>query len=171
MIQLLRNALKKIPGVPGVVWWLKYQVNSRQFPDSAAEYERRWSRHIPDELRFWDSWLRDRPWPDQFEFRTDSHAELQPELAALLPRGQATCRLLDVGAGPLTALGKRLDGVHLDISATDALAEQFDQLLARSVEGPVTAVLDTRQAAVAGLAAGAAIGIVLWLGRVWRGRE
>jgi ubiquinone/menaquinone biosynthesis C-methylase UbiE len=132
MIQLLRNALKKIPGVPGAVWWLKYQVNSRQFPDSPAEYERRWSRHISDELRFWDSWLRDRPWPDQFEFRTDPRAELQPELATLLPRGAPACKLLDVGAGPLSALGKRLDGTALEISATDALAEHFDRLLEKN---------------------------------------
>jgi hypothetical protein len=44
-------------------------------------------------------------------------------------------------------------------------------LLAREVNGPVTAVLDTRQAAVAGLAAGAAIGLLFWLGRRLRGRE
>jgi SAM-dependent methyltransferase len=138
MLQLARSALKKIPGVPGLVWWLKYQVNWRQFPDSPMEYEQRWSQHIPDELRFWDSWLRDRPWPDQFEFRTDPRAELQPELAALLPRGQTAYRLLDVGAGPLTALGKRLDGISLEISATDALAQHFDQLLERNhVQPPV----------------------------------
>lgn len=137
----LRETLKSIPGLSGVVWWLKYQVHTRRFPDSPAEYERRWSRHISDELRFWDSWLRDRPWPDQFEFRTDPNAELQPDLAALLPRGAGACKLLDVGAGPLSALGKRLNGTPLEIAATDALAEHFDQLLAKNgVVPPVRTV-------------------------------
>jgi len=132
MMQSVRNGLKKIPGIPGLAWWLKYQVNARRFPDSAAEYERRWKRHISDELRFWDSWLRDKPWPDQFRFRTDPRAPLQPELVALLPAGQAACRLLDVGAGPLTALGKCTPETSLEISATDALAEYFDGLLEKN---------------------------------------
>lgn len=141
MMELVRNGLKRIPGVPALAWWLKYQVNARQFPDSPAQYERRWRRHISDELRFWDSWLRDRPWPDQFAFRTDPRVPLQPELAALLPAGQTACRLLDVGAGPLTALGKRLDGITLEISATDALAEHFDRLLDKNrVVPPVRTV-------------------------------
>jgi hypothetical protein len=44
-------------------------------------------------------------------------------------------------------------------------------LLAREVHGDVTTVLDTRQAAVFGLAAGAAIGVLLMLGQLLGGRR
>jgi hypothetical protein len=44
-------------------------------------------------------------------------------------------------------------------------------LIARNVQGPVETILDTRGAAVAGLLAGLAIGMVLLSGSLLRRRE
>lgn len=38
-------------------------------------------------------------------------------------------RLLDIGAGPFTVLGKKMDGRVLSIVATDALGDEYEKLL------------------------------------------
>jgi SAM-dependent methyltransferase len=41
------------------------------------------------------------------------------------------CKILDVGAGPLTILGKIYKGQRLDITAVDALGDEYADLLAK----------------------------------------
>ena len=85
---------------------------------------------IDDEVRFWEQWIDSRggEWPDDFRQRLDPEAEVEEYLplsvgAEALPR----LRILDVGSGPLTKLGKRYRGetntqlmVLLDASASMA---------------------------------------------------
>ena len=82
--------------------------------------------------RFWDTWLKTKGGenPDSFVFRTDPHSELQGCVIELLdaPIGSEV-KILDVGAGPLTCLGKRWEGRRVSITAVDPLAKEYERLL------------------------------------------
>ncbi|HLJ65995.1 MAG TPA: methyltransferase domain-containing protein [Chloroflexota bacterium] len=92
-----------------------------------------WQRGIDQELAFWRRYLASGGlnWPDEFRFRMDPDAPLQPHIAARLPAGLPTAELpiLDCAAGPATTLGKTLNGDRLPITAIDALAEQYHTIL------------------------------------------
>src|SRR5688572_11537755 len=102
----------------------------RKFGKSGGD----WSAALhTDELLFWEKALRDpeRNWlPYEFSERTNPNMELQPFIKQLIdaPIG-ARVRVLDVGAGPLTRLGKKWEGRLLEIVAVDPLAEEYDRIL------------------------------------------
>ncbi len=101
-----------------------------------------WTSALPVEAAFWENALKEqgRSWsPEEYRKRIDPHSELQEELRSLVnaPVG-ATVRILDVGAGPLTTLGKRWTGRNLEIIAIDPLADVYDELLRRfSIQPPL----------------------------------
>jgi len=81
------------------------------------------------ELAFWKSMFRIW-WETGFEkVRQMQTMSLQNELARRLPDGCTSARILDVGAGPFTTLGKHLDGVSLHIEAVDPLAVEYNELI------------------------------------------
>lgn len=92
-----------------------------------------WSERLDDETAFWYGWLRDRggEWPEDYATRMDPESELQPEVRAYLDPAPDHVRILDVGSGPLTFLGKRWGDRTLEITATDPLAEQYAMLFER----------------------------------------
>jgi SAM-dependent methyltransferase len=93
-----------------------------------------WSGRLDDETAFWYGWLRDRggQWPEDYAQRMDPELELQAEVRAYIdPTPGRHLRILDVGSGPLTILGKRWGDRTLEITATDPLAEQYAMLFAR----------------------------------------
>jgi SAM-dependent methyltransferase len=97
-----------------------------------------------DELAFWDSWLSTRGgrWPDEFRDRTNPGAPLHWEICETLgtPAG-GTAEILDVGAGPLTSLGKAWNGRTIRVTPIDPLAPEYDRLLARhGITPPVRTV-------------------------------
>jgi SAM-dependent methyltransferase len=95
----------------------------------------RWETGLDEETEFWFRWLRDRgaPWTDDFELRTDPDAQLQPHIARhLVGPPREGVRILDVGSGPLTVLGKHWEGHRLDITAVDPLAERYAELFERT---------------------------------------
>ncbi len=55
----------------------------------------------------------------------------EQEIIRRIASGTDRIRILDVGAGPLTVLGKRLTGVQIDITAVDPLAGDYGTLLQR----------------------------------------
>lgn len=91
-----------------------------------------WKQGLSHELLFWDHWMETRggTWKEDFFFRCDPDAALQDYICAYLnaPEG-ANVRILDVGAGPLTLLGKKWNGRSVELIATDALAKEYDYLL------------------------------------------
>jgi 2-polyprenyl-3-methyl-5-hydroxy-6-metoxy-1,4-benzoquinol methylase len=137
----MKEALKQLPGLVPLFKFVSRRANARSIPDDQVGLQRRWTNHISDELRFWDHWLRDKgwKWKEQYEFRMQHDSELQGELAALLPSEPPDeIRILDVGAGPLTELGKCLLGKKIAVYATDALASEYDVLLKKySIHPPV----------------------------------
>ena len=91
-----------------------------------------WRSGFSYELRFWDDWIRTQgsPRPEKYQERVNPDEPFLERLIAYLPP-QPEIRILDVGAGPLTNLGKKWAGKHLDITAVDALAEDYDRILAK----------------------------------------
>jgi SAM-dependent methyltransferase len=99
-----------------------------------------WQSQLRNELTFWDQYLRTRGerWPGEFERRTDPDDPLvERQILSRIRRrhlrrgrDKRPClRILDVGAGPLTILGKRLDDVKVEITAVDPLAGGYNALL------------------------------------------
>ncbi len=63
--------------------------------------------------------------------RLDPSTELENYIKEVLRSVGAKARILDVGAGPLTKLGKCWDGTRLDITAVDPLANHYNSILAK----------------------------------------
>ena len=97
--------------------------------------KRDWNDALHDETSFWERALAEngRAWlPEEYRKRTDPTLELQEELKQLIPATAGNkIRILDVGAGPLTTLGKRWAGCELEIVAVDPLADAYTALLAK----------------------------------------
>ena len=93
----------------------------------------RWELGLEEEIEFWARWLHDRgaPWSDDYVFRNDPESPLQPAVTAQLDPGATEVRLLDVGSGPLTILGKRWGDRRVEITAVDPLADRYAELFAR----------------------------------------
>lgn len=90
----------------------------------------RWKFNISSEIRFWDKCIRTNGliWPEEYKLRLDPFLPLQEEIVKLLPK-KKIINILDVGAGPLTYLGKIYKDVKINIIAVDPLAEVYDKLL------------------------------------------
>ena len=88
---------------------------------------------LKGEVQFWRNWLSTKGmyWPDDFHARFDPDRRLDGHLAPFVDRVDGDfVRILDVGAGPLTKLGKTHPSKRLVITATDLLATDYDRLLA-----------------------------------------
>jgi len=104
----------------------------------AQSPEQSWRNGLVDEEAFWANVIAaGGKNPEGFQRKLSPDSELAQRIAAFLPDGEVV-RILDVGAGPLTVLGKRTPGRVLEITATDALADQFNALLdAKGLVPPV----------------------------------
>ena len=94
-----------------------------------------WRWRLPTEIGHWDTWLRTRGMEDPADFarRIAPDQPLQEHLKKLLPQSNGRpYRILDVGAGPLTTVGKVYDGSKIDLLAIDPLASVYDTLLEKN---------------------------------------
>jgi SAM-dependent methyltransferase len=105
-------------------------------------HARVWERELPTEVDFWAWYVRTSggDFPEEFRQRLDPQSLLDDPLVAdrvaLIARDPV--RILDVGAGPMTSLGKTHPQRKLQITAVDPLAEEYSKLLeAAAVTPPV----------------------------------
>jgi SAM-dependent methyltransferase len=101
-----------------------------------------WKQGIPSEILFWDTWMKERggQWREEFEKRFDPEMPLDPWIAAAVRGlGRRALSILDVGSGPATAIGYKLEGAALHITAVDPLAPIYNSLLARHQLSPPVA--------------------------------
>jgi SAM-dependent methyltransferase len=107
-----------------------------------------WERGVNAEITFWRRWFETKGliWPEEYRLRQNPLRPLDPRIGAYLPVDGA---ILDVGAGPLTVLGKQWDGRPVRITAVDPLAKAYDQLLE---EFGITPLVRTQEAACETLA-------------------
>jgi SAM-dependent methyltransferase len=99
-----------------------------------------WKTQLKSEITFWEKWFATKgdAWQEDFLNRQDPDFELQENVRRWIdaPEGSLV-EILDVGAGPLTVLGKRWDGRRVQITAVDALADRYDQILRSSAMTPL----------------------------------
>lgn len=108
------------------------------------QHRERWRAGIIEEVAFWDGFLASRgnQWPDEYVRRMDPALPLQEELAELVdaPDG-ATVRILDVGAGPFTWVGRTSPKWRIQIVPIDPLADAYDALFQRhDIAPPVQSI-------------------------------
>jgi SAM-dependent methyltransferase len=103
-----------------------------------------WRTRQRSEVDFWAGWLTGAPgteeWTSDRESRLDPETEIRdPLVRTELERNPAEeISILDVGAGPLTALGYRYPGKNLTIVPVDPLADEYDRLLrAAELDPPI----------------------------------
>lgn len=93
----------------------------------------KWKLGIDYEINFWDNWLKTRGdrWPEDYIKRLKSKQKISNYLIPYIRKIKNTqsIKIMDVGAGPLTNIGNYLEGYTLEITATDPLANQYNQLL------------------------------------------
>jgi SAM-dependent methyltransferase len=98
---------------------------------------------LTGELKFWDEALGVRGLHrTEWRHLLEANLELQDDLKQLIPAPEGSVvRILDVGSGPLTYVGKRWAGREVQITPTDPLAEQYNQILTKfSIHPPVRPV-------------------------------
>ena len=91
-----------------------------------------WEKNIDSEIRFWNDWLLSRglEWKDDYDYRMNPLSEVNGFFKSVLETKNVNkdYSILDVGAGPITILGKYYNGIKLNITAVDALAVHYDKL-------------------------------------------
>jgi SAM-dependent methyltransferase len=91
-----------------------------------------WRANIDQEVRWWDGYFQNEVVPKGKEYlRLRPDSLLQERVVELLPADRETVHILDVGAGPLTYLGKRCPGKAVRITAVDPLAPHYDRILSK----------------------------------------
>jgi len=129
------NVLSQKDGLHRILVILRDQY-SLPIPQSSRS---RWKAGIDSEINFWDSYFRTKglKWSDDYQSRFDPELPLQARVASLLPAALSEVNILDVGAGPLTYLGKKLHGKNINISAVDPLADEYDKILKKYKINPL----------------------------------
>jgi SAM-dependent methyltransferase len=97
-------------------------------------------RALAEEVGYWEGWLSTGggTWPGDFAYRFAADAEVEDSLLRALlgvMKNQAVS-ILDVGAGPVTTVGRRFDGAPLTVVAVDPLADEYNRLLAKAGRVP-----------------------------------
>lgn len=98
----------------------------------------KWDVDIESEVEFWDLYFSTRGlhWKEVYLMKLDPNSSLQARPASLLP-ARDVVNILDVGAGPLTHLGKKCAGKCINITAVDPLAEEYAKLLQKHGVTPI----------------------------------
>lgn len=89
-----------------------------------------WERGISSETEHWKDYLLNKV----EDFRLDPYLPLSKEITVFLTKvsNKKEVRILDVGAGPLTTLGKVYPGHSVSLVAVDPLAETYDTILSQA---------------------------------------
>jgi SAM-dependent methyltransferase len=96
-------------------------------------------RALAEEVDYWEHWLSTRggAWAEDYEQRFNPEAEVaDPLLRGSLKAMSAPASILDVGAGPVSTVGYRFEGVPIRLVAVDPLADRYNRLLASSGDVP-----------------------------------
>jgi SAM-dependent methyltransferase len=122
--KLLKNSVA-VPVYHRVARWRNLRATR------SASRQEIWVGALDDEMTFWREWMRTQGsrWHEDYWFRLDPESSIQKEITQHLSGIGSRVRLLDVGAGPLTVVGKRWPGHQLELTAVDALADKYDVLL------------------------------------------
>ena len=105
----------------------------------------KWFEGINFEVGFWQNYLNKKGawWPDDYRGRIDPNKPFDSSVeVAIRDTGSREIEILDVGAGPITALGYVSEKFDIRITATDPLADAYSVLLQ---EAGVTPLVKTQK--------------------------
>jgi SAM-dependent methyltransferase len=133
------KALTRVPGVSAL--GIRVLGLAQRVTDSGLSARERWAKHLGSEAGYWERLIGT---PERF--RAEFGWCLEPELEVrqdeirraieAVPRDRL--RVLDVGAGPVTVVGRRYGGKVIEVTAIDPLADAYNEALRRSgIEVPV----------------------------------
>jgi SAM-dependent methyltransferase len=98
---------------------------ARKLDDGAA-----WADGLDDEMSHWRQVFTDEPEQVASVMRMDAPiAPGSPLHGVLASLGVSAPRVLDVGAGPVSPIGRIFDGTPIDLVAVDPLADRYNALL------------------------------------------
>ena len=102
----------------------------------------KWKEGLPEEVSFWEDWLEGRTkYAEDRAFRLSSNRPF-PWWAKPLIRGNPRhIRILDVGAGPVSAMGNVWGDKQITVVPVDPLAEEYAALLKRFAVTPPTTTI------------------------------
>jgi SAM-dependent methyltransferase len=92
-----------------------------------------WAKGFDFEVEFWTNWMQSRgaQWPADFAERLNPNASIDGDLEQIATScGRSTIDILDVGAGPLTTVGRQSTVGAINLVACDPLAGIYRELLA-----------------------------------------
>jgi SAM-dependent methyltransferase len=100
-----------------------------------------WNENLKSEVAFWERWCatKGEKWPDDFQFRINPDNELQEKYKPYINQDS---KILDVGSGVYTILGRNLDAKPLKIICTDPLAPEYKKLKAKYSLPEIDVILD-----------------------------
>jgi SAM-dependent methyltransferase len=97
-------------------------------------------QQLIEERNYWTDWIASggREFPEDYICRLDPSFPLQRHIARFAERLESDAiSILDVGAGPLTSIGKVHPTKNIRITATDLLAPKYDEILKKNNIRPV----------------------------------
>jgi hypothetical protein len=113
-------------------------IRNGDFLFYCARYFRRpyltWKLGQHEEKEFWDSYFRTKglDWPHEYRERTSPDFQLPDYLVELLEgRVGYEVQILDVGSGPLTAVGTKWPQHFVKVVAVDPLADWYEYLFSK----------------------------------------
>jgi SAM-dependent methyltransferase len=144
------QTLSRVPGVSAV--GVRVLGLAQRVTDQGLSPRQRWSKHLGSESGYWERLIAtpDR-FREQFGWCLDPDLEVrQEELHEAIDAVPRTrLRVLDVGAGPVTVVGRRWAGKTIEVTPIDPLADAYNEALRKAdIDVPVP----TRQLAVEDLA-------------------
>jgi ubiquinone/menaquinone biosynthesis C-methylase UbiE len=107
-----------------------------------------WSKGVKHEIKFWRNWLSAKggQWGWDFASRLEADHPVEGLLATVLNAIPGSARVLDVGAGPLSVVGKTHNGRRIELHATDPLADFYSILNDESgISAPVPTQFSTAE--------------------------
>ncbi len=107
-------------------------------------HKQKWRIGMRDEISFWDQHIAKNYVPRNGQFpstegqaRTAPDTPLQDTFVQLLAwTNDPVLRILDVGSGPFTRVGKTMPGRTLEVTAVDPLSEEYKKLFTKHAVRP-----------------------------------
>jgi SAM-dependent methyltransferase len=126
VLRKLRRLAKRSRAARGIYRSSRAALVGRRQP------ERVWKEALPNEVAFWEQVLPDRVRNhEDYKLRADPNAPMRDPLVNMLIARipDDSLSIIDVGAGPLTALGTKYPGKTLRLTATDPLASEYIRIM------------------------------------------
>ena len=89
--------------------------------------KKEWENNLKSEIAFWERWCatQGEQWHTDFMFRVNPDNKIQDKYCPFVDENS---KILDVGSGVYTILGRNFKGKRLDIVCTDPLADEYKKL-------------------------------------------